>query len=122
MADCIFCKIVKGEIPKDFEYEDDFVVAFSDINPVAPVHILIIPKEHIESINELTEDSKGEKIAGRLIVAAKKIAKEKGIADDGYKLLFRTGRHGGQEVPHIHLHLIGGARLSEGIHPVNQSK
>ena len=101
------------------EYEDDLVIAFSDIHPIAPVHILIIPKEHIESINELTEDEKGEKVAGRLIMVAKKIAKKKGIAKDGYKLLVRTGKHGGQEVPHIHLHLIGGARLSEGIHPIN---
>lgn len=119
MDDCIFCKMINKEIPKEFEYEDDLVVAFSDIHPIAPVHMLIIPKEHIKSANELTEDEKGEKIAGRLIMVAKKIAKEKGIAEDGYKLLLRTGRHGGQEVPHIHLHLIGGASLSERIHPIN---
>ena len=77
MKDCLFCKIVKGEIKTDFEYEDDLAVAFNDIHPLAPVHILIIPKEHIESINHLTEDEKGEKIAGRLILIAKKIAKKK---------------------------------------------
>lgn len=119
MDNCVFCKIINKEIPQEFEYEDDLVIAFCDIHPIAPVHILIIPKEHIKSINELTEDGKGEKVAGRLIMVAKKIAKEKGIAKDGYKLLFRTGKHGSQEVPHIHLHLIGGARLSEGIHPIS---
>lgn len=119
MDNCVFCKIINKEIKVKLEYEDDLVIAFSDIHPIAPVHILIIPKEHIESINELTEDEKGEKVAGRLIMVAKKIAKKKGIAKDGYKLLVRTGKHGGQEVPHIHLHLIGGARLSEGIHPIN---
>jgi len=106
--DCIFCKIVNKEIPKDFVYEDDLVVAFNDIFPLASTHILIIPKEHIESINELTEDEKSEKLMGRLILVAKKLAKEQGIDERGYKLLIRTGKEGGQEVPHIHLHLIGG--------------
>ena len=118
MEDCIFCKIVKGKISSEKVYEDDLVFAFPDINPIAPVHILIIPKKHIESINNLTENEEDGKIAGRLILAAKKIAEEKGIAEDGYKLLFRIGEYGGQEVPHIHLHLIGGARLSEGIGPI----
>lgn len=118
MEDCIFCKIANKEIPKEFDYEDDAAVAFADIQPIAPVHILIIPKNHIESVNDLPEGEEGEKVAGKLIMIAKKLAKKKGIAEDGYKLLFRTGRHGGQEVPHIHLHLIGGARLREGIGPV----
>lgn len=99
----------------DIIYEDDLVVAFPDINPIVPVHILIIPKEHIESINDLTEGEKSEKIAGRMILVARKLAKEKGIDKGGYKLLVRTGRHGGQEVSHIHLHLLGGARMREGI-------
>ena len=118
MADCIFCKIVKKEIPADILYEDDLVMAFSDAYPIAPVHILVIPKEHIKSINELTEDEKGEKIAGRLIMVAKKLAKENGTSEKGYKLLIRTGENGGQEIPHIHLHLLGGAKLSEGIRPI----
>jgi histidine triad (HIT) family protein len=118
MKDCIFCKIAQKEIPKEIVYEDDLVVAFPDINPIAPVHILVIPKEHIESINDLTDDEKGEKIAGHLLIVAKKIAQSEKIDKKGYKLLFRVGTHGGQEVPHIHLHLLGGARLSEGIGPI----
>ena len=118
MPDCIFCKIAKKEISSEILFEDDFVVAFPDLHPIAPVHILVIPKEHIESVNELTGDEKGERIAGRLVLAAKKIAQEKGIGEDGYKLLIRTGSHGGQEISHLHMHLLGGSKLSEDIHPV----
>jgi len=114
--DCIFCKIANKEIPAEFLYEDDLVVAFKDAKPIAPIHILIIPKKHIESINGLQDED--EVLAGRLITVAKKLAEQKGIAENGYKLLFRVGRHGGQEVPHIHLHLIGGAPLSENIRPI----
>lgn len=117
MNHCIFCKILNKELPAEILYEDDEVVAFPDITQLAPVHILIIPKKHIISINELSDDG-GEKIAGRLIMVAKKLAKEQGIDENGYKLLFRVGDNGGQEVPHIHLHLIGGALLTEDIHPV----
>lgn len=112
--DCIFCKIVSKEIPAEILYEDDLVVAFRDIKPIAPVHILIIPKAHIESVNDLND----EILAGRLIMVAKKIAKDLGIAQGGYKLLIRTGRDGGQEVPHVHLHLLGGAKLIENIRPM----
>lgn len=118
MEGCIFCKIANKEIPAEILYEDDLVVAFPDIKPIVPVHILIIPKEHIESANDLTDGSKNENIAGRMIVVAAKLAKKKGIDQGGYKLLIRTGRHGGQEVPHIHLHLLGGARMSEGIRAI----
>ena len=118
MTDCIFCKIINKEVPAEIVYEDDLVIAFPDVHPIAPVHILFVPRSHIESINELTDDKNGEMIAGRLIIAAKKVAKQLGIDSKGYKLLFRTGPHGGQEVPHIHLHLIGGARLTENIHPI----
>ncbi len=117
MEDCIFCKIVNKQIPKDFLYEDDLVIAFTDIAPIAPVHILIIPKEHIESIDHLPKNEKGERITGRLITVARDLARKNGIATNGYKLLFRVGKDGGQEVPHIHLHLIGGAKLSEDIRP-----
>lgn len=117
MEDCIFCKIVKGESPADILYEDDLVMAFPSIDSIAPVHILIIPKEHIESIAHLPKGEKGDKVAGRLVSVARDLAEKKNIAQDGYKLLFRTGKNGGQEVPHIHLHLIGGAKLSEEIHP-----
>jgi histidine triad (HIT) family protein len=118
MKDCIFCKIANKEVEAEILYEDELVIAFPDINPHAPVHILVIPREHIESVNQLTEGEKHEKLAGRLVLVAKKIAQEKGIAENGYKLLLRTGEHGGQEVPHIHLHLLGGARLSENIRPL----
>ena len=119
MEDCIFCKIAKKEIPvKNILFEDDLVIAFPDLHPIAPIHILVIPKEHVKSVNELTDDGKGEKIAGRLIMVAKSIAKEQGISEDGYKLLIRTGKHGGQEIPHLHLHLLGGAMLSEEIKPI----
>ena len=117
MKDCIFCKILKKELPAEILFEDEYVLAFPDIAQLAPVHILIIPKEHIPSINDLEDTDAGINIAGRLITVAKKLARENGIADDGYKLLFRVGVNGGQEVPHIHLHLIGGAVLTENIHP-----
>jgi len=106
--DCIFCKIINKEIPTEFLYEDDLALAFRDIFPMASTHILIIPKEHIESVNELTDSENHEKLMGRLIVIAKKLAKQEGIDEKGYKLLIRTGKEGGQEVPHIHLHLMGG--------------
>ncbi len=118
MNDCIFCKIIDKELPADIVYEDDLVIAFPDITKLAPVHILIIPKEHIISINDLHDGVVGEGLAGRLIMVAKKLAEQKGISQSGYKLLFRVGQDGNQEVPHIHLHLIGGALLSEDIHPV----
>lgn len=118
MTECTFCKIVRKAIPNEILFEDDMTIAFNDISPMTPVHILIIPRQHIESINDLPEGKEGEEIAGRLIQVAKKLAKEQGIDKNGYKLLFRTGEHGGQEVPHIHLHLMGGARLSEGIKPI----
>ncbi len=119
MKECVFCKIVNREIPTEILFEDDYVVAFRDIHPIAPVHILIIPKKHIESVNQLTEDQESERIGGRLLLAAKKLAQKEGIDKSGYKLLIRTGRDGGQEIPHIHLHLLGGARLSEGIRPIH---
>ncbi len=112
---CIFCDIASGKVPTEIIYQDDLVAAFADINPLVPTHILIVPKEHIASVNDLPETDEGEKLAGRLLVVAKKLAKEQGIAEGGYKLLLRTGSHGGQEVPHIHLHLLGGGKMKEGI-------
>ena len=114
--DCIFCKIVKKEIPADIVFEDEEIIAFKDIRPIAPVHILIIPQRHIESINDLKEEDAA--LAGKMILAGKKIAQDLQTAEKGYKLLFRVGQWGGQEVGHIHLHVIGGARLHENIHPV----
>jgi len=113
--ECLFCKIVKKEIPASIVYEDEDVLAFKDAQPLAPVHILIIPKKHIKSINDLEKED--IELAGKLILTAKKIAQEFDISPKGYKLLFRVGEWGGQEVSHIHLHLIGGARLMESICP-----
>jgi histidine triad (HIT) family protein len=108
--------MVRKEIPADIVYEDDDVVAFRDRAPIAPVHVLIIPKKHIASIAGISEED--TLLMGKLVAAAKKIAEDLKISEKGYKLLIRVGEHGGQEVEHIHLHLLGGARLSEGIGPV----
>lgn len=116
MEDCLFCRIIKGEIPADIVYQDEWVLAFRDIHPIAPTHILIIPKKHIASLDDLTESPEDAIIAGRLILTAKQLATQEKIAENGYKLLLRTGKDGGQEVGHLHWHLIGGAPLFEDIH------
>lgn len=113
---CIFCQVIKKEIPAKLFYEDEAVVAFGDIHPLAPVHVLIIPRRHIESVNDLTD--KDIVLVGKMILTAKKIAEDLKISENGYKLLIRTGQDGGQEVPHVHLHLIGGAKLREEIRAV----
>jgi len=113
---CIFCKIIDKKIPADIVYEDADILAFRDAHPIAPVHILVIPKKHIASVADISE--KDTLLMGKLVATAKKIAEDLKISENGYKLLFRVGEHGGQEVGHIHLHLIGGARLSEKIRPV----
>ncbi|MDD3487269.1 MAG: histidine triad nucleotide-binding protein [Candidatus Moranbacteria bacterium] len=115
MNECIFCKIANKQIPAKIIYEDDSAVAFHDRAPLAPVHVLIIPKKHIESVADMEE--RDAPLMGHMIYTAKKIADDLKISGKGYKLLFRVGRHGGQEVEHIHLHLIGGARLREDIGP-----
>ena len=102
--DCIFCEIAAGRSPAAVEYEDDLVVAFADLNPVAPVHILIAPKKHIASVADLTEEE--ELVAGHMIGVGKKLAENRQL--DGYKLLFNVGAKGGQVVFHLHLHLLGG--------------
>lgn len=112
----VFSKIIRKEIPADIVYEDETVLAFWDIHPLAPVHILIIPKQEIVSIASL-EDVDAP-VVGHMFAVARDIARDLNISEKGYKLLIRVGEHGGQEVPHLHLHLIGGARLSENIHPV----
>lgn len=108
-ADCLFCKIVSGDIPADIVFEDDEILAFNDISPQAPVHILIIPKKHIATINELSETDAD--IISRLLLCAKTLAADKGIAESGYRLLFNCNAQGGQTVYHIHLHLLGGRQL-----------
>lgn len=117
--ECIFCKIVDKSLPAEILYEDADILAFNDIKPIAPAHVLIIPKSHIESVNDLTENQ--IYLAGKMIFIARDIAKKLGIDGDGYKLLIRTGKNGGQEVPHLHLHLIGGALLEEKIKPISFS-
>ncbi len=109
MTDCIFCKIAHKEIPTELLYEDEDVIAFNDIAPKSPVHILIVPKKHIDSVNNLEEENK--ELLGKLVLVAKDIAKEKGISETGYRLIFNTGRDAGQTVDHIHLHLMGGEKL-----------
>ena len=107
--DCIFCKIIQGEIPSTKVYDDDTVTAFLDINPVAPTHILIVPKEHILSVNDLEPEH--ETTVGHLYTVGKTLAQEGGIAESGYRLIMNTGFDGGQVVYHLHLHLLGGRRL-----------
>jgi len=106
---CIFCKIAAKKLPSKIQYEDENMVAFDDINPKAPVHILIVPKKHIGSVNDLK--SKDTELVGKMIFVAQKLAKEKGIAKTGYRIIINTGAHGGQIVDHIHLHLMGGGKL-----------
>ncbi len=110
MSECIFCKIVARTIPAALVYEDEMVVAFDDVNPQAPTHTLVIPRKHVASIAEL-QDSDGE-LLGRLMLTGNKIAKLKGIADAGYRIVINTGAHGGQSVFHLHLHVLGGRHLA----------
>jgi histidine triad (HIT) family protein len=107
--DCLFCKIVVREVPASIVYEDDRVIAFNDIKPQAPTHVLVVPKRHIESLNELQQDD--DEIVGELIRRAAAIAKERGVSADGFRTVFNTNRDGGQTVFHIHVHLLGGRRM-----------
>jgi histidine triad (HIT) family protein len=104
--DCIFCKMVSGAIKPDTVYEDDDFLAFRDINPQAPVHVLIIPKRHISTLNDVTEAEAA--LLGRLLLIAQRIAREAGVADSGYRTAISCNRGGGQSVFHLHLHLLGG--------------
>jgi histidine triad (HIT) family protein len=105
----IFSQIIRGELPGDIVYQDELVTAFRDINPAAPIHILIVPNKHISTVNDLTDDD--ELTAGRMLIVARKLAEQEGIADDGYRLIINCNRHGGQEIYHLHMHLIGGRPL-----------
>ena len=108
-SDCLFCKIVNKEIPAKIIYEDDMILAFDDINPQAPVHVLVIPKEHFESLNEVPEE-RGDTLS-RILQKAKDIAELKGIRESGYRIVLNTARDSGQEVFHIHFHILGGRRM-----------
>jgi histidine triad (HIT) family protein len=106
MSDCIFCKIAEKKIPSKIVHEDDKVVAFDDVNPQAPTHVLVIPRKHVASITELNEADAG--LLEHLMLTGNKIAKQKGIAEGGYRLVVNTGKNGGQTVFHLHLHVLGG--------------
>lgn len=110
MDQCIFCAIAQKQSPANIEYEDEEVVAFWDVNPKAKVHILIVPKKHISSVTDL-EEGVDELLIGKMVIVAKKLAEKKGISEDGYRLIFNVGKHSGQVVDHIHLHLMGGQKL-----------
>lgn len=109
MNDCIFCKIVAGEIPSRKVYEDDELIAFHDVNPAAPVHFMIVPKGHVASLAECNAGH--ERLLGRILLLAPVLAKEQGL-QDGFKTVINTGKGGGQAVFHLHVHVIGGGKLS----------
>jgi histidine triad (HIT) family protein len=109
MSETIFSKIINRELPADIVYEDDEILAFRDINPQAPVHVLIVPKLEISTVNDIQADQ--AELIGRMVITAQKIAQDEGIAEDGYRLVINCNKHGCQVVFHIHLHLIGGQQL-----------
>ena len=109
MNDCLFCKIRDGEIPADLVYENDDVLAFRDVNPQAPTHVLIVPKKHIATVNDLDETD--ARLTGEMYLAAKSIAASEGIDEDGYRLVVNCNSRAGQTVFHIHMHLLGGRAM-----------
>ncbi len=111
MSDCIFCRIAAGEIPATRVYEDEEILGFLDISPEAPVHILVIPKKHISSLNDLSPEDSA--LAGRMLIVAARIAGEQGIAQSGYRVLTNTGPDSGQAVDHLHFHVLGGRKLGK---------
>ncbi len=110
MTDCLFCKIINGELPATRVYENRSFIAFEDIDKKAPTHILIVPKTHIESIDAMTDED--TELMGELFQAARDIAKQRGISESGYRVVINTGRDGGQTVGHLHMHLLGGRPLT----------
>ena len=113
MEDCLFCKIIKGEIPSTKVYEDEDILAFEDINPAAPIHTLVIPKKHITSLAHMEKED--EEIIGKIYGVINKIAEEKGVKEKGYRVIVNCGKDGGQEVMHLHFHLLAGKKLGEKI-------
>ncbi len=109
MSDCLFCKIIDGEIPADVVYQNDQVMAFRDINPQAPVHVLLIPKRHIATLNDLNPED--AELIGQLYLAAKQVALDMEVAEKGYRTLINCNEDGGQDVFHIHMHLMAGRRM-----------
>ena len=113
MEDCLFCKIIKGEIPSSKVYEDEEILAFKDINPAAPIHILVIPKKHITSLAHLEKED--EAVVGKIYTVMNQIAEEQGFKEKGYRVIVNCGKDGGQEVMHLHFHLLAGKQLGEKI-------
>ena len=113
MEDCLFCKIIDKKIPSTVVYEDDEILAFKDINPVAPVHILVIPKKHVASLAEIQKED--EQLIGKIYTVINEIANKEGIFEKGYRVIVNCGEDGGQEVKHLHFHLIGGKKLGTKI-------
>jgi histidine triad (HIT) family protein len=107
--DCIFCKIIDKSIPSKVNYEDDLMMAFDDIDPQAPVHVVVVSKDHVEKLSDLKEEN--EYLIGRMVMAAKKIAKGRGIEGSGYRVVINCNKDGGQAVYHLHLHLLGGRAM-----------
>jgi histidine triad (HIT) family protein len=107
---CIFCKIVAGEIPASVVYQDELVLAIRDLNPAASTHVLILPKQHVESVNDAAPEN--ETLFGHLFSVARKIAEQEGVSTDGYRVVVNTGKNGGQSVPHLHMHVLGGRALT----------
>ena len=110
MADCLFCRIIAGEIPASLVYQDDHVVAFKDITPQAPTHVLVVPRRHIESLNDLAPGD--DALVGEMVRTAAKIARDAGVSERGYRTVFNTNADAGQTVFHIHLHLLGGRKIA----------
>jgi len=110
MSDCLFCKMVSGEIQPDVVFEDDDVLAFRDVSPQAPVHVLVIPKTHIATTNDLTAEHAG--LVGKMVLAAQRVAAEEGIAEPGYRMVMNCNPEAGQSVYHIHLHMLGGRPMN----------
>lgn len=110
MDDCIFCKIVSGDIPAEIVYQNDHVVAFRDLDPQAPTHILVIPRTHIATLDDL--EGKDAETVGQMVLAAAEIARQEGFSKDGYRTVLNCNNDGGQTVFHIHLHLLGGRRMN----------
>lgn len=109
MQECIFCKIINKEIKSEIVYEDDKFIAFKDINPQAPIHVLVVPKKHLENISVVTEES--EKILQGIFCVVKKVAEKLDILKDGYRIVINNGKNAGQEVQHLHFHILGGRKL-----------
>jgi len=111
--DCIFCQIASGKIPADIVHKDKEIIAFRDIKPEAPLHLIIIPRKHIPSLDQMKEADAA--LLGRMVAVANKLAKDEGVAEKGYRLAINCGKEGGQLVPHLHMHLLGGRKLADAL-------